>query len=75
MEHQIFEITEQAPEVEEAFKEFKHRIALTGMGLTMQGNRVTVRWYDKQKRLVDMHMIIVSVHDGNSDPEEEVDTR
>jgi hypothetical protein len=39
----------------------------TGAGVTLNGNRLTVRWY-RGKRLVDVHMVILEVENG--EPEE-----
>jgi hypothetical protein len=42
------------------------RIAQTGMGVTLVGNRLTVR-FDFNRELVDVHMIIESVNTPESD--------
>lgn len=39
-------------------------------GVTLVGNRLTVRWNDEEGRLVDVHMAILSVDDGNGHEQE-----
>jgi hypothetical protein len=51
---------EHSREVGELLEELRDRISNAGPGVTLQGNRLTVRW-SKGDELVDVHMIIESV--------------
>jgi hypothetical protein len=57
------EMTEEEAEIVEIARD---RIAKTGMGITLTGNRMTVRFYHENE-LVDVHMIIESVNTPASD--------
>jgi hypothetical protein len=58
-------------DVEEVLEAMREHMAKT-MGVTVNGNRCTVRWYLRGK-LVDVHMVIVNVTTpGELDKEEEI---
>ena len=43
-----------------------------GAGVTLTGNRLTIRWTPKMsKKMVQVHMVILEVDDGEREPEEE----
>jgi hypothetical protein len=57
------EMTKQEAEIVEIARQ---KIASTGIGITLTGNRMTVRFYHEGE-LVDVHMIIESVNTPDSD--------
>jgi len=72
MKHDIYRMKHEAV-VEEILESLRQRIAHdAGCGVTLSGNRLTVRWYlprDK-KHLVQVHMVILEVEDGQPEEEE-----
>lgn len=70
MNHDIYEM-HHPPEVQGVLNEMRDRISKgTGFGVTLVGNRFTVRWSDRLgAELKQVHMLILEVDD--SLPEEE----
>lgn len=48
------------PEEEKVLKQLRDKISVAGPGVTLTGNRLTVRW-NMEGQLVDAHMIVESV--------------
>jgi hypothetical protein len=48
----------------EITEELRQKIAKAGMGVTLVGNRLTVRWGRKLKQV---QMVIIAVEDGEDD--------
>lgn len=67
MNHDIYK-TLPYPGVDEILEEMRTKIAKE-FGVTLTGNRLTVRWWIDEK-LVDVHMAILSVDDGEEEIEE-----
>lgn len=61
---------ESLDKAEPILEELRKKIA-TIAGVTLMGNRLTVRWGDGEC-LKDVHMIILSVDDGKSEPPPEI---
>ena len=68
----IYEITPQEGLIDDTLEELRSKISQIA-GVTLQGNRLTVRWNsteDKTKfRMV--HMVILEVEDGEPNEEED----
>ena len=64
MKHDIYEM-DHAPEIEKVLDELRVKISNGGAGVTISGNRLTVRWSDGQgKPLKHVHAVIIEVDDG-----------
>lgn len=57
----IYKIEPQDARLEHALETLRARISKTGMGVTLIGNRLTVRFDDKEAGFVNVHMVILSV--------------
>jgi len=64
---QIYELTPLADR-DEILEQLRLSISKS-MGVSLVGNRLTVRWRNKKtKQLVQVHMIIAEVDDGKPEP-------
>jgi hypothetical protein len=54
----------------EVTEELRHKIAKAGMGVTLIGNRLTIRWGRKLKQV---HMVILDVEDGEEPEYDDAD--
>lgn len=70
MQKSIYDIQPQEGSVDETLEELRLKLAKI-VGVTLQGNRLTVRWHDPKDRgkLKSVHMVILEVDDG--EPENE----
>ena len=69
MNREIYEVLLE-PSEEAVIKELQEKLHKGGAGITVSGNRVTARWTIDGK-FVDVHMVIVSVDDGEEPIDEE----
>lgn len=68
MQHHVFH-TLLDPNIDTITEQLRVHITKTPCGVTLSGNRLTVRWYDDKGNLVSVHMVILEVNDGKPDPE------
>jgi len=72
MNYDIYEMEHPAP-VQEVLDDLRRIVHdKGGAGITLVGNRLTIRWsLPYQKKLVQVHCVILDVEDGEPDPPEE----
>jgi hypothetical protein len=69
MNHDIYQM-KQHPVTDRVLEEMRQNIADGRvMGVTLQGNRLTVRWGESLKQV---HMVIIEVEDGDPDPHDQL---
>jgi hypothetical protein len=65
MRHEIYEMTHPI-HLEQTLDELRNIVHVKGgAGITIQGNRVTIRWGNPMR---DVHMVLLSVNDGTKCP-------
>jgi len=70
MRRSIYKFPTLPGEVKETLEELRDNIAKSGMGVTLAGNRLTIRFGENKFR--DVHMVILEVDDGVPEPPEEI---
>ncbi len=68
MRTELFEMY-HPPKAEAILEELRKRIA-TVAGVTLSGNRLTVRWNNEDNEIVHVHSVILHVEDGKEEEEE-----
>lgn len=71
MKHHIYKLAKQESSVDKTLGELRDTISNSGPGVTLQGNRLTVRWTNKKSgEWKQVHMIVLEVEDGEPEPVE-----
>lgn len=72
MEHPLYEMKYPTAKVGKILEALRLKIAKEA-GVTLVGNRLTVRWNMPDRKMAQVHMIIENVEDGEVFDEEEYD--